>query len=56
VDAFRTVYKELAGEDEVYEPTLETVADWTLELRDPWYASTAVWGSPRTEPGGGAGW
>ncbi len=56
VDAFRTIYKELAGEDEVYEPTLETVADWTLELRDPWYASTAVWGSPRTESGGGAGW
>ncbi|MEU4489389.1 GT4 family glycosyltransferase PelF [Streptomyces purpurascens] len=55
VDAFRTVYKELAGEDEVYEPTLETVADWTLELRDPWYASTAVSGSPRTESVGGAG-
>ncbi|MET9389061.1 GT4 family glycosyltransferase PelF [Streptomyces sp. NPDC006624] len=47
VDAFRTIYKELAGEDEVYEPTLETVADWTLELRDPWYASVAA---------DGAGW
>ncbi|MFI7019430.1 GT4 family glycosyltransferase PelF [Streptomyces sp. NPDC050164] len=47
VDAFRTVYKELAGEDEVYEPTLETVADWTLELRDPWYAAVAT---------DGAGW
>ncbi|MEU6912229.1 GT4 family glycosyltransferase PelF [Streptomyces olindensis] len=47
VDAFRTIYKELAGEDEVYEPTLETVADWTLELRDPWYASVAT---------DGAGW
>ncbi|MFJ8590147.1 GT4 family glycosyltransferase PelF [Streptomyces sp. NPDC093598] len=47
VDAFRTIYKELAGEDEVYEPTLETVADWTLELRDPWYATVAT---------DGAGW
>ncbi|WP_338777896.1 GT4 family glycosyltransferase PelF [Streptomyces sp. DG1A-41] len=47
VDAFRTIYKELAGEDEVYEPTLETVADWTLELRDPWYAAVAT---------DGAGW
>uniref|UniRef100_UPI0031D360FC GT4 family glycosyltransferase PelF n=1 Tax=Streptomyces hawaiiensis TaxID=67305 RepID=UPI0031D360FC len=47
VDAFRTIYKELAGEDEVYEPALETVADWTLELRDPWYASVAT---------DGAGW
>ncbi|WP_030251145.1 MULTISPECIES: GT4 family glycosyltransferase PelF [unclassified Streptomyces] len=45
VDAFRTIYKELAGEDEVYEPTLETVADWTLELRDPWYAGAATDGS-----------
>ncbi|MCT9144175.1 GT4 family glycosyltransferase PelF [Streptomyces violarus] len=45
VDAFRTVYKELAGEDEVYEPTLETVADWTLELRDPWYAAVATEGA-----------
>ena len=42
VDAFRTIYKELAGGDEVYEPTLETVADWTLELRDPWYAAVAT--------------
>ncbi|MEV0242920.1 GT4 family glycosyltransferase PelF [Streptomyces sp. NPDC050674] len=56
VDAFRTIYKELAGEDEVYEPTLETVDDWTLELRDPWYASTSVPGSPGTESGEGAGW
>ncbi|MFG2805084.1 GT4 family glycosyltransferase PelF [Streptomyces massasporeus] len=47
VDAFRTIYEELAGEDEVYEPRLETVADWTLELRDPWYASVAT---------DGAGW
>ncbi|WP_086850446.1 GT4 family glycosyltransferase PelF [Streptomyces coeruleofuscus] len=47
VDAFRTIYKELAGGDEVYEPTLETVADWTLELRDPWYAAVAT---------DGAGW
>ncbi|MFF9805457.1 GT4 family glycosyltransferase PelF [Streptomyces coeruleorubidus] len=42
VDAFRTIYKELAGGVEVYEPTLETVADWTLELRDPWYAAVAT--------------
>ncbi|MFF8870768.1 GT4 family glycosyltransferase PelF [Streptomyces massasporeus] len=47
VNAFRTIYEELAGEDEVYEPRLETVADWTLELRDPWYASVAT---------DGAGW
>ncbi|GGS99824.1 lipopolysaccharide glycosyltransferase, putative [Streptomyces violaceus] len=47
VDAFRTVYKELAGEDEVYEPTLETVADWTLELCDPWYAAVATEGADR---------
>ncbi|MFJ1960064.1 GT4 family glycosyltransferase PelF [Streptomyces massasporeus] len=47
VDAFRTIYEELAGEDEVYEPRLETVADWTLELRDPWYTSVAT---------DGAGW
>jgi glycosyltransferase involved in cell wall biosynthesis len=47
VDAFRTVYQELAGGPEVYEPTVETVADWTLELRDPWYAAVAT---------DGAGW
>ncbi|MFJ4683235.1 GT4 family glycosyltransferase PelF [Streptomyces sp. NPDC088789] len=46
VDAFRTVYQELAGGPETYEPTVETVADWTLELRNPWYAATA----------NGAGW
>ncbi|WP_309096275.1 GT4 family glycosyltransferase PelF [Streptomyces sp.] len=47
VDAFRTIYQELAGGDEVYEPAVETVADWTLELRDPWYAALAT---------DGAGW
>ncbi|MFE6200617.1 GT4 family glycosyltransferase PelF [Streptomyces sp. NPDC057838] len=45
VDAFRTIYEELAGGDEVYEPALETVADWTLELRDPWYAAVATDGA-----------
>ena len=45
VDAFRTIYQELAGRPEVYEPTLETVADWTLELRDPWYAAVATDGT-----------
>lgn len=45
VDAFRTIYQELAGQAEVYEPTLETVADWTLELRDPWYQSVATDGT-----------
>ncbi|MEV0635765.1 GT4 family glycosyltransferase PelF [Streptomyces sp. NPDC050619] len=45
VDAFRTIYQELAGSSEVYEPTVETVADWTLELRDPWYAMAATDGA-----------
>ncbi|MEU9879574.1 GT4 family glycosyltransferase PelF [Streptomyces phaeochromogenes] len=45
VDAFRTIYQELAGLPEVYEPTLETVADWTLELRDPWYQAVATDGT-----------
>ncbi|MHB9862381.1 hypothetical protein [Streptomyces sp. YIM S03343] len=42
VDAFRTVYQELAGRPEVYRPGVETVADWTEELRDPWYATAAA--------------
>lgn len=45
VDAFRTIYQELAGRPEVYEPTLETVVDWTLELRDPWYQAVATEGA-----------
>ncbi|MFI8187863.1 GT4 family glycosyltransferase PelF [Streptomyces sp. NPDC085946] len=45
VDAFRTVYQELAGRPEVYRPAVETVADWTLELRDPWYAAVATDGT-----------
>ncbi|GAA3237194.1 GT4 family glycosyltransferase PelF [Streptomyces sp. XM83C] len=45
VDNFRTIYQELAGLPEVYEPTVETVADWTLELRDPWYAAVATDGT-----------
>ncbi|WP_228044621.1 GT4 family glycosyltransferase PelF [Streptomyces ferrugineus] len=45
VDHFRTIYQELAGSCEVYEPTLETVADWTLELRDPWYEKVATDGT-----------
>jgi hypothetical protein len=46
VDAFRTIYLELAGRDEVvYEPTPETVADWTVELRDPWYQAVATDGT-----------
>ena len=45
VDAFRTIYQELAGSPEVYEPTLETVVDWTLELRDPWYQAVATEGA-----------
>ncbi|MGW0713006.1 GT4 family glycosyltransferase PelF [Streptomyces sp. NPDC002643] len=46
VDAFRTIYRELAGRDEVvYEPAQETVGDWTLELRDPWYRTMATDGS-----------
>lgn len=45
VDNFRTIYQELAGSTEVYEPTLETVADWTLELRDPWYEKVATDGT-----------
>lgn len=55
VDNFRTIYQELAGLPEVYEPTIETVADWTAELRDPWYVSPAVWGTARAESAGGAG-
>ncbi|MDT7847465.1 GT4 family glycosyltransferase PelF [Streptomyces justiciae] len=45
VDAFRTIYQELAGLPEVYEPTIETVTDWTRELRDPWYAAVATDGT-----------
>jgi glycosyltransferase involved in cell wall biosynthesis len=45
VDAFRTVYQQLAGRPEVYEPAVETVADWTLELRDPWYQAVATDGT-----------
>ncbi|MEV6960449.1 GT4 family glycosyltransferase PelF [Streptomyces sp. NPDC051207] len=45
VDAFRTIYQELAGLPEVYEPAVETVADWTAELRDPWYAAVATDGT-----------
>ncbi|MEU1517744.1 GT4 family glycosyltransferase PelF [Streptomyces sp. NPDC005811] len=44
VDHFRTIYQELAGLD-VYEPTVETVADWTEELRDPWYRAVATDGT-----------
>ncbi|MFD6494854.1 GT4 family glycosyltransferase PelF [Streptomyces sp. NPDC060188] len=47
VDAFRTIYQELAGRPAVYEPTVETVADWTLELRDPWYQAVATDGTGR---------
>ncbi|MEV0224282.1 GT4 family glycosyltransferase PelF [Streptomyces sp. NPDC050704] len=45
VDAFRTIYHELAGLPEVYEPALETVVDWTVELRDPWYQAVATDGT-----------
>ncbi|WP_235989690.1 GT4 family glycosyltransferase PelF [Streptomyces ureilyticus] len=45
VDAFRTIYQELAGLPEVYEPTVETVVDWTVELRDPWYQAVATAGT-----------
>ncbi|MFF4584405.1 GT4 family glycosyltransferase PelF [Streptomyces sp. NPDC001388] len=45
VDNFRTIYQELAGLPEVYEPTVETVADWTEELRDPWYRAVATDGT-----------
>ena len=45
LDNFRTIYQELAGRPEVYEPTVETVADWTRELRDPWYAAVATDGT-----------
>ncbi|MFG1666518.1 GT4 family glycosyltransferase PelF [Streptomyces sp. Y7] len=45
VDNFRTIYEELAGSADVYEPTLETVADWTRELRDPWYEKVATDGT-----------
>ncbi|MEU9334588.1 GT4 family glycosyltransferase PelF [Streptomyces sp. NPDC048290] len=42
VDAFRTIYQELAGGPQTYEPAVETVADWTLELRSPWYAGAGA--------------
>ncbi|WP_435209861.1 GT4 family glycosyltransferase PelF [Streptomyces sp. bgisy034] len=45
VDNFRAIYEELAGSAEVYEPALETVADWTVELRDPWYEKVATYGT-----------
>ncbi|WP_420076207.1 GT4 family glycosyltransferase PelF [Streptomyces sp. JL3001] len=45
VDNFRAIYEELAGSAAVYEPTLETVADWTAELRDPWYEKVATDGT-----------
>ena len=45
VDNFRTIYQELAGLPEVYEPAVETVDDWTAELRDPWYAAVATDGT-----------
>lgn len=47
VDNFRTIYQELAGLPERYEPAVETVADWTAELHDPWYAAVAADGSDR---------
>ncbi|MEV1055238.1 DUF3492 domain-containing protein [Streptomyces sp. NPDC049887] len=52
VDAFRQIYRELAGTPgEVYEPpAAETVADWTLELRDPWYQEHTAWGHHWSEP------
>ncbi|MGW1543608.1 GT4 family glycosyltransferase PelF [Streptomyces sp. NPDC002309] len=55
VENFGTIYRELAGQAEAYEPTLETVADWTAELHDPWYAAVATWESPRTDSEGGTG-
>ncbi|MEV5915696.1 GT4 family glycosyltransferase PelF [Streptomyces chartreusis] len=45
VDNFRAIYEELAGSAEVYEPMLETVADWTAELHDPWYEKVATDGT-----------
>ncbi|MEU3300553.1 GT4 family glycosyltransferase PelF [Streptomyces sp. NPDC006678] len=46
VDAFRRIYQELDGAPgAVPEPLAETVADWTLELRDPWYLQPAADGS-----------
>ncbi|WP_432135634.1 MULTISPECIES: GT4 family glycosyltransferase PelF [unclassified Streptomyces] len=45
VENFRTVYQELAGLPEIYRPAVETVADWTAELRDPWYAAVATDGT-----------
>ncbi|MFE4577655.1 GT4 family glycosyltransferase PelF [Streptomyces chartreusis] len=45
VDNFRAIYEELAGSAEAYEPTLETVADWTAELHDPWYEKVATDGT-----------
>ncbi|MFJ8105463.1 GT4 family glycosyltransferase PelF [Streptomyces sp. NPDC096132] len=45
VDNFRTIYQELAGLPEVYEPAVETVDDWTEELRDPWYRAVATDGT-----------
>ncbi|WP_432075692.1 GT4 family glycosyltransferase PelF [Streptomyces wuyuanensis] len=52
VDAFRQIYLELAGTPgAVYEPpAAETVADWTLELRDPWYQEHTAWGHHWSEP------
>ena len=45
VDNFRTIYQELADRSATYEPAVETVADWTAELRDPWYAAVATEGT-----------
>ncbi|WP_351236749.1 GT4 family glycosyltransferase PelF [Streptomyces sp. NPDC002133] len=47
VDAFRQIYLELAGAPGVvYEPPrVETVDDWRVELKDPWYRELAADGS-----------
>lgn len=45
VDNFRTIYEELAGGPQTYEPTVETITDWTEELHDPWYAAVATEGT-----------
>ena len=45
VDAFHAIYHELAGAPQVYEPSVETVADWTMELRSPWYRGLATQGA-----------